>query len=164
MPGKDKSKTQRCAVKPKQKVVEVQSDSESENEELAVIGRYNSFTRGEEEDAEVLREVEENEEAQNDEAVGVEEGEEGDESEVLKVEEGVDNDVVMEEADNAESEVTEETEANIAGRDGDMAEIFGESDDEEEFEGFADEESVIQKLRTISRIHQADHKEIIRRC
>ena len=127
MPCKDKSKMQRCAVKPEQKVVEVQSDSESENEELAVIGRYSSFASGEEEDAEVVREVQE--------------AEEGDESEVLEVEEVVDKDVVMEEADNAESEVTEETEANIAGNDGDMmAEIFGESDDEEEFEGFADEE------------------------
>ena len=139
MPDEDKSKMQRCAVK--KNVVEVQSDSESENEELSVIGRYSSFARGEEEDAEVVREVEENEEAQDDEAVGVKEAEEGDESEVLEVEEVVDKDVVMEEADNAESEVTEETEANIVRNDGDMiAEIFGESNDEEEFVGFADEE------------------------
>ena len=95
---------------------------------MSVIVRYSSFARREEE--EVIREVEEDEEAQDDEAVGVEESEEV-----------VDKNVVMEEADNAESEVTEETEANIAGNDSDVvAEIFGKSDDEEEFEGFADEE------------------------
>ena len=53
----------------------------------------------------------------------------------------VDKDVIMQEAGNVESEVTEETEANSVGNDGDMmTEIFGESNDEEEFEGFADDE------------------------
>ena len=137
MPDEDK-KFQRCEVKPKQKVVEVQTDSESENEELAVIGRYSSFPRGEEEDCEVIRVVEENEVFQDEETVAVEEADEGDE---LEVEEVVDKDVIMQEPGNAESEVTEETEANSAGNDGDMmAEIFGESNDEEEFEGFADGE------------------------
>ena len=137
MPEEDK-KFQRCEVKHKQKVVEVQTDSESENEELAVIGRYSSFPRGEEEDCEVIRVVEENEVFQDEETAAVEEADEGDE---LEVEEVVDKDVIMQEAGNAESEVTEETEANSAGNDGDMMdEIFGKSNDEEEFEGFADDE------------------------
>ena len=131
-----------CRTEQKTKVDELPNDSESDDDNLVVIIRSDPFEKGEEEDNENVDVAEDV--TDNIEYVDVAEDVIDNIENVEVDEEVVDNNVEVEvdeeDDDNKISELIEDLEGDVTEETDLSDQMFGESNDEEDFEGFTDEE------------------------